>query len=602
MRYRVIPIIILAILIIVYWPTFQTIPNGSSHSMMMDVGETQVVLNTWGTLHPTGYPHYVISGNLLVGFLKLLGISAAAAASSVSLLWGLLALAVFYLMTLHLTYDVVLAAALVLIFGLTRFVWVHNVVAEIYSMALLLLMMLFALAIWKEPFRYRIELMALVGGIGVAHYRGIALLVPGLIYAVWPQVWPEIRQRPWKIGVWLGIALLGFVPYIYLPLRADAVWAYGDLDTWDGFWQQFNATEFNYLFGWPDSFEQFSNNFDRINELLQSELSIYAIAIGIVGLIGAAFSRKYHRVSIMLIISALTTYGFSTALYYEILATLILTITVSLALGWVFLIVMLLSHMKDQERLVAYGLVGIVALGFGIWLHDQNADWIHDLTHDRSGLETIELAEQAPVDSTLMLSWGPRYFALGFAQDVEHKLQHIDRADHRADFASIVANGMLVTPEYTFYNQPPEWWQNRIGKRIYLRAVAPYLVQIDTEPVLATEPYIPETVEAPVAPLRYEVRNNALYVDWIALEKPTRNLSVFVHLLDENGERIGQADMYAPVYSRRPLTDWEVNEIVSDVYPFPTGVYPAHIRFGLYEQLPNKQFANYYETELEVAQ
>lgn len=600
MRYRVtILIIILTILIIIYWPTIQTIPNGSSHSMMIDVGETQLVLNTWGTLHATGYPHYVIIGNILVIFLKTIGISAATAPALVSLLWGILALTVLYVMTLHLTDDLFLTSILVLIFGLTRFMWVHNVVAEIYSMAFFLLLLLFALAVWKRPIRARIEIIALVGGLSVAHYRGIALVAPALIYTVWPELWPELRRRPWKIGLWIGLAVIGFVPYIYLPLRADATWAYGDLTTWDGFWYQFSASEYNYLVGWPDSFDHFQDNFERFNDLLLDELTLYAIAIGVVGLVAGVFSAKYRRPSAMLLLSTLAVYGFSTILYYEILATLVLTITVSLALGWVFLIKMLLPT-KPTERLATYALVGLVALRFAAWLYAENADWIREKTHDETGLETTALAQNAPAGSTFMLAWGPRYFAIGFAQDVQAKLQHIDRVDHRGDFARIAQNSTLVTPEYTFHNQPPLWWQDQIRSPIYLRAVAPYLVEIATTPEIALETYIPETVEAEVVPLSYTVQDDALYVEWIALEKPTRNLSVFVHLLDEGGSVFAQADQHAPVYGWRPLMDWQANEIVSDVYPFPEGAQPHRVRFGLYEQLSSGEFANYYVTEVNV--
>ena len=59
-------VIALGILAAVYLSTLQTIPNGSSHYFMIDVGETQIVLNEWGTLHATGYPLYVITGNLLI--------------------------------------------------------------------------------------------------------------------------------------------------------------------------------------------------------------------------------------------------------------------------------------------------------------------------------------------------------------------------------------------------------------------------------------------------------------------------------------------------------------------------------------------------------
>ncbi|MFN8562341.1 MAG: DUF2723 domain-containing protein [Anaerolineae bacterium] len=91
----------LAILLLAYLPTIQTIPNGSENYYMIDVGETQIVLNRWGTLHATGYPLYVMSGSALVSLLCAFGISSATAPAVVSLLWGVLTLVLIYALALR---------------------------------------------------------------------------------------------------------------------------------------------------------------------------------------------------------------------------------------------------------------------------------------------------------------------------------------------------------------------------------------------------------------------------------------------------------------------------------------------------------------------
>lgn len=47
-------------------------PSGGDHFYMADVGETQMVLNLWGTLHGTGYPLYAIIGNVVADASKAL--------------------------------------------------------------------------------------------------------------------------------------------------------------------------------------------------------------------------------------------------------------------------------------------------------------------------------------------------------------------------------------------------------------------------------------------------------------------------------------------------------------------------------------------------
>src|SRR5258706_4429564 len=65
---------------------------------MIDVGETQNVLNQWGTLHATGYPLYVIVGNMLVVGLRTLGVDAATAPGVTSLIYGMIALGLIYVL------------------------------------------------------------------------------------------------------------------------------------------------------------------------------------------------------------------------------------------------------------------------------------------------------------------------------------------------------------------------------------------------------------------------------------------------------------------------------------------------------------------------
>lgn len=599
-------VLIIVLLLIFYVPTLQTIVNGSSDLKMIDVGETQIVLNTWGTLHATGYPHYVIAGNILVSIMKMFGISAITAPALVSLFWGLIALLLLGILLYHFTENLPVSLLTVFIFGLTRFVWIHQVIAEIYSFGLVIQILLLILAFWKKQIRHRIILIAFVGGIGVAHHRGIGLTAPALIYAVFPEIWREIRQRWWIITVWILVALLGFLPYLYLPLRAEsgATWVYGQPDSWDGFWDQFNGVEAGYLFGVPESYDALVKNFHQVNDLLVMELSELGILVGLIGLGVALFFTHYRRISISLLLSAFVAYIFSTAFYFDILATLILAITLSLAIGWAFLIDILLKmSVSHPQKVIGYLtiiFVSLISVNYAKWHVDQNSDWLHKQTHDKAGLDTIAIVENTPDNSTLMLAWGPHHFAAGVAKDVLGKMPTITLVDHNANLREITADSALYTPEFTLFAQPPSWWEGRIGKAIYLYAAAPRLIQIATERNIFPENEIlptQEDINVPIVAINYEIECigefKALYVDWLALETPTRNLSVLVHILNGEGIQIGNADQASPVYGWRPLVTWTMHEIVQDIYPLPENANATTIQFGLYEQLPSGEFRNY---------
>jgi len=659
---------VLLVLIPLYLTTLQTIPNGAEHYYMIDVGETQIVLNTWGTLHATGYPLYVILGNLLVAGLRVVGVSAAAAPGVVSLLWTVLALVGMFLV-LGSQFSVLskelpaisdqrsaaepeaknqeskiknqllstknplllVAAGTVILFGLTRTVWIHAAIAEIYSFGLLILVILLALALWPTPIRGRLYWLALLGGIGVFHHRAILMAAPALVYAVWGEIFgtnykaqstksevdgdqlPAINQEPKtrypvlikRLVICLLIGLLGFLPYLYLPARAGVAWAYGEPGTWDGFWDQFLGREASRFIGAPPTSEGLIANFNLVNSVLVTDVTAPGLIAGIIGLLVGL--RMHRRAAITLLLSGGVAYVFHVLLYTDVLSALILPITLSLAFGWGFLAERVLSSQFlvlslpflgarfPIRSLVVLGVMGV----FAVVLVGQNYEFIRELTTNETGLETIALAENAPPGSTLMLDWGPRHFAVGFARDVLGDLPNIRLVSHKADFKTLVTQGALLTPEYTFYNRPVSWWEEQIGASVYLHAAAARLVQITTEREIAANP--PETG---IAALEQAVRCTPeainLYVAWVAAEQPTQNLSVFVHLLDANDGLIGQGDQSAPVYGWRPLTGWQAGEIVRDVYPLPRAVGAAQIRYGFYRALDGGGFENVYIFETAV--
>ena len=629
-------ILVLAVLVPVYLSTLQTIPNGSENYYMIDVGETQIVLNTWGTLHATGYPLFVMAGNIVVALLKLVGVSAAAAPAVNALLWGLLALTLIYALAVHLTGRPLLAAAMTILFGLARTVWIHNNIAEIYSFGLVFLALLLLIALWKTPpstastvitefkgrqISYkRIYWLALIGGFAVFHHRALIMVAPALLYAVWPELTANWRKLPRVVIVSLLLGALGFVPYAYLYLRAQtsAVWVYGEPGTWNGFWDQFLGREASRFIGPPSSMDGLLANFNTINSVLVTDITVPGIILGLLGLIIALRIRARRRAAITMLLSGGVAYIFHIALYTDILSALILPILLSLAFGWLFLAEAVISYQlpiaskrtsADQtdsspRTLTQYieslriALL-ILPVTFGIVLFVGNQAFIKGLTSNTTGLETIEMAKETPFGTTLMIDWGPRHFAVGFARDVLHELPNLTLVSHKANFQTILANGRLITPDFTFYNRPVSWWQEQLGTPVYIDAAAPHLVEIKTFREMAAAP-LPDGITPVEQALDCTADHINLKVSWGAAQKPDHDLSVFVKLLDAGGNMIAQADEAAPVYGWRPLTTWEAGEIVRDVYPLPRSAEGATISFGLYRQLDTGEFANEYVYEAPV--
>lgn len=626
--------LVLLPLLLIYASTLQTIPNGSSDYFMIDVGETQIVLNTWGSLHATGYPLYVISGNLLTGILRLLSVDPLLAAALVSLLWGVLLLALFYTLAVHLTGRRTISALATGLFGLTRTVWVHQVIAEIYSFGMVLVLLLLIVAVWRDPIPRRIYWLALIGGIGVAHHRATIVLAPALLFAVWGQLTAQPRKMPRIVLSSLVLGGLGLVQYGYMFLRGQtaAAWVYGEPGTWAGLWDQFIGAEASRFIGLPQTFDQLLANLALVNGVLIADLSLIGLIVGVGGLLLALRDARLRKAALTLLLAGGGSYLFHGLFYSDVLSALILQITVCVALGWVLAAVALLrfappaalpraDEAASDARWVFLSPLHVVQYRHGtagigtaaeqsalmplliyltsfvaaLLLFAANYPFITAITRDATGRQTIAIARQTPPNTTLMLDWGPRHFAVGIAQTLYGELPDVALVDHKADFSALAAARSLITPEWTFYSRSVEWWGERIGQPVYLRAVAPYLVEIATAPLLAD--HGGEAVRALFAAASCEAQRIVLEVDWYSPVVPAQDLSVFVHALSAEGAVIGQGDQAHPVYGWRPLTTWRAGEIVHDVYPVLVDAAAVQaVRYGLYRTVGGG-FENVYEDQ-----
>jgi len=579
-------------LLVIYMTTIQTIPNGSSHYYMIDVGETQIVLNNWGTLHATGYPLYVMSGNVLTNGLTIAGVSPVVAPALVSLLWGGLTLGLFFVLAHHLSGRVWIAAGVTVVFGLTRTVWIHHVIAEIYSFGLLLQLLVLTLALWREPIRGRIIWMAIIGGLAVGHHRATVMMIPGLLYAVWPHLRAEGRRLPRLVVTALLLGLLGLVPYIYLYLRAQAGadWVYGQPGTLSGLWDEFIGREANRFIGFPETFDALIANFNLINTVLIRDLTAPGIIAGLVGLGWGLRQTETRRPALTLGLIGLAAYGFHVAYYTDVLSALILLMTLPLAFGWVLL------AMRLPQTVARYSLSPLAA-ALAVYLLIFNYPFIQAQVTNTNGLETAALVEAAPPESTVMLAWGPEYFAVSAVKLLLDDLESLTIVDDKVDYADY--NPPIITPEYTLFTQTLDWWEARLGGTVYPSVVAPRLVALRTEPILSDDP--PPQLSATDVMIWCD-EPVALDVTWVTAEPPTQDLDVFVHGLDAEGRLVAQGDQFDPVYGWRPLSSWLAGERVRDIYPLYDGddSQVVRIRYGFYRALPQGGFENVIENEIEV--
>lgn len=596
--------------------------NILKNEYIKDVSEIQVALNVWGTIHHTGYPLFAILGNLFTLPLRAVGIEPAAAASLYALAWGMVALAGIVALSWALTGRPALAALAAIVTGLARSIWIHSVVAEVYSMSLAITVIMLAVALWPAPWtgawsvRRRVWWLALLGGIGVAHHRAVIFVAPGLLLAIWPHLWAA-RDR-WRSILLpaLGLALVGFAPYIYLPLRAwqGGAWVYGDPGNLRGLWIEFSGREADRLVTLPDGLAGLAANVESVGRILAAELTLPGLLIGAAGLSAAMIGAPQRRAARAIGLSAAGPLLFAVLYHTAVLPEAILMpVVAALVLGVALAADWLLALRPALAPALAAGL-----LAWAVALSATHAAYIDELVDEPTGLHTIERLRFVPRDGkpALMLPWGPRYAAASYARLATGEYADILMVDHKGNYPALFDQGyeLYTLPEtfYTYrppwptpYGPPSDWWSDHLGP-LYLISAAPGIVQIRNTPWLA------EATDSPGAPLVYGIIQRAawltcdadsiyLHVIWQADRRPDGDPSIFVHLTgDMPAPDPPNADSRHPVYGLAPFTRLSPGEEVRDDFTLPRLPGKTQVRFGLYEQTADGSFVNYGETVLPV--
>ncbi|MHB8627322.1 MAG: hypothetical protein ACYDBJ_11050 [Aggregatilineales bacterium] len=603
------------VLFVAYGTTLLGHVAGSNDPFMEDGGEIQVALNVWGTIHGTGYPLFTFLGNGFVHIARALGVSPESAPSVYALAWGILALALFYAVLRTLTGQFGLALGATLLLGLSRAVWAYNVLPKTYSMSLAYFVAILAIALWPGiPARRRFWLLALVGGFGVAHHRLIAFAIPGTLVAVLPALWNE-SGRKWQpivkpLAIAVPLALVGFLPYVYLPARALAhgVWVYGDPSTWPGFWHEFSAQEDTYLFALPTTFGIWLSDVRDTLQIFIGQLSPIGAALAIPLAVYAIRRRREARIALL---CALPLLAFVLIWHRAVVAQAVVEPVVMFVVFMAVLAVAdLLLHF--QAFVIKPYIMPIVVLVGALGLILWSWDYLGNIVFAREGDNEIALAHTVPRDNgqaIFMLPWGMRYSAVAFSHYVTGENADLAIADHKADFAALLSSGhSLYTDRDTFYRFPLSWWDSRIG-RVYLANSRLGVVQIRTAPIQAPntpDPFTPIVDGIVTYGAKLDCSPDSgitLHVTWGAQTAPARDFSVFVHLIGRDANDVlATADESAPVYGWYPTSRWSAGEAIPDFYILPTAPKAIAVQFGLYEQPTPGQFVNYGVTTLPLPQ
>jgi hypothetical protein len=605
-------LIALAVLLLVYGGTLQRDVNGSGNDYMDDVGEIQVALNCWGTLHFTGYPIFTIIGALLTNVLRITGFSPAAAASAVATVWSLLGLAGAYRLFARITEGSYgLAALAVLALGLIETFWVHSVVAEVYSFSLLLTSLTLLVGIkladrWSER-RWWLA-MALLG-IGAQHHRLLVLLIPPVLLMAVPNL--REKRRGWLafIGKSVLTFALPFLTYLYLPLRdlQGATWVYGQPGTWDGFWTEFTGRAVTpYFIIWPSNLAAWLDNLHFLVDHMQRQLPVTALLAGGVGLVWLTCRRAlWTGLGLLTGTAAFMAFVlvFPRAVWAP--ATLMPSVLL-LMLGTAYL----LHRLTRAVRPLRWG-AWVALLLLSLWLFRANLPFVYCLVNDQRGREVIRLLQPLKAAdlpggrNVVALPWGGDHFAAAYGLYVTGELDGFDLVDHRVDFRSAIQEeGKIITLASNLGHWPLYWWVDLLGEAHYSSA-APGVAMISQKVLYEDLPTqigfdLGNGVYVHAADLTWEGDDRLrVTVYWEAARLVAADYSVAVHLVAhdpprDGGDVLAQADSLNPVGGWYPTSRWSAGEVVRDDYALtvPSGSSPVAVQIAMYQADASGSFVN----------
>lgn len=232
--------LVAGVFVVYAWGACRTVYVGDS-------GDLATAVSVLGIPHPSGYPLYVLSGRLwgLLFFLPLpwaLSLFSAACAAG--------ACGAVYRIGREQGLGTVPSAfsSSVLAFGPSF--WAEANVQRVYALNALLLSLATLYAFrWRRTGRFTSLAAAFfLCGLGAANHLFMAVFGAALaLFAVASE--PALLRRPSRLAACAGLAVLGLLPYLYLPLRAKAhpLLSWGDPETAggllrvvlrEGFWER----------------------------------------------------------------------------------------------------------------------------------------------------------------------------------------------------------------------------------------------------------------------------------------------------------------------------------------------------------------------------
>ncbi len=571
-----------------------------------DSGEFQFAAYLLGVAHATGYPLYLLLG---WAWSHLLPVGDAAYRMNLfSAFWAALAVGLLYLTAVALLRQALpdlappgrrlVAALAAAILAVTPTFWSQAIVAEVYSLHVFFVVLLFYLLLtWAEQRNRCYLLFAACGfGLSLAHHRTTLLLVPAFL--AFQVASCEFRVASFKFLLPLASCFLPLALYLYIPLRAPYT-PYLHLPLTAGrelvLYDNTLAGFVNFVLGGPfggsvDLSVDLGARLAMAGGFLRDEVGWVGIGLALLGLIGLFVKRRWALLALtglayVAVVGFNLVYTIGDVFVLFIPSYLMVVLWMAVGVGW------FLQICKSPNLQLLLPLAWFV---LPVWMAaDRYADLDQSRnTTARTRWETI-LAEPLPSGAVLVSNDRNHIMPLWYLQYVEQR---------RPDLLGLFP---LITPDYPTLGHTLDLALST-GRPVYLSKEMPGVevkVKVEEEgrlwrvlgPAAEGEPAHPldAHLAGAVALHGYDCSpchgrpGEALHISlyWEALHPLAAEYHTFVHLLDPTGQKVAQSDRQpGGVYYPTPL--WRPGEWLRDDHLLlvpaeaPAGVY--HLLVGAY--------------------
>ncbi len=594
-----------------------------------DSGEFQFAAWLGGFAHPTGYPLYLLLSYLWTHLLR--AGEPAWRMNLFSAVWGGIAVGLVYLLTLQtirvaanpggLAVWMQRLAALftAMLLGVSPTFWSQAVITEVYTMHAALVAAIFlGLISWKargaSSEAYRIlYVTAFIYGLGLAHHRSTLLLLPAIIVFLWQsRTWSgSWRQQLGGLTLGLILVALPLLLYALIPLRgphmpyADIIIAPNQIiqlyrPTLGWFVQHITGSGFSAAFHTP------TQPLDRIIQSLTwlvEEMSWPGILLGVIGVVWLFFRSRLLLTLTGL--AFLTLFGFN--LLYSIGDIRVFYIPVYLiwavwaGLGVSAFAWLLLSRgANDPLRRGLTALACGSLLALPILLFTQRLPQLDQSRNNHAAQFWQEtLAKPIPQGAILISNDRDEMTPLWYLQYVKNQRPDltglfplIDTGPEWANVGQTIDSArrsgrpvFLIKPmeelEIKYRTEAADSLVQIVGPAVTRPPDKASAVSYDNT-VRLTGYDMQPTLAGPGQPMTV-----ALY--WQPQRHIRPDLTTFVHIVNADGEVVGQSD-HRPGGYFYPTSLWQPGELLKDVHSFTLadnlGPPPYAIEVGLYIQTP----------------